>query len=107
MDTISPVLVDAFHLLRSDLYEHLEEAEALANKDEAWDREDVETARKLILDLVLVIRGLVYEHRVTPGGDCRICSSAWPCLVVTMIHELIKDPDREFVALVNRVRDAE
>lgn len=107
MDTISPVVVDAFQLLCSDLYEHLEKAESLANKDKGWYREDVDTARKLIPDLVHVIRGLLYEHRVTSGGDCRICSSAWPCPVVTTIHGLIKDPDREFVALVNQAHNAE
>jgi hypothetical protein len=107
MDTISPVVVDAFHLLCSDLYEHLDKAESLANKAKGWYREDADTARKLIPDLVLVIRGLLYEHRVTPGGDCRTCSSAWPCPVVTTIHGLVKDPDREFVALVNRAHDDE
>jgi hypothetical protein len=107
MGTISPAVVEAFHLLCSDLYEHLEKAEALANKDTGWYREDVDTARKLIPDLVLVIRGLLYDHRVTPDGDCRICSSAWPCPVVTTIHGLVKDPDREFVALANRAHNKE
>jgi hypothetical protein len=47
---------------------------------------------------------MLIEHQMTPSGDCRICSSAWPCPVVT-IHALVKDPDREFVALVNRAND--
>ncbi|MBV9161206.1 MAG: hypothetical protein JO309_13050 [Pseudonocardiales bacterium] len=89
----------------SDLYEHLDEAESLADKTQGWYREDVDTARKLIPDLVLVIRGLLLEHQVAPSGDCRICTSAWPCPVVTTIHGLIKDPDREFVALVNRAHN--
>jgi len=41
---------------------------------------------------MIVIRGL-------------LCVSAWPCLVT--IHALVKNPDREFVALVHRAHDDE
>jgi len=102
MDPISPVLADAFSLVRMDLYAHLSEAESLAIKDDEWSSEDIDTARKLIPDLVVVIRGLLMEHHVTPSGECRICSSAWPCPVVATIHALVKDPDREYVALARR-----
>lgn len=102
MDTISPVLADAFRLLHSDLYGHLDEAEFLALKCCEWSQQDVDTARTLIPDLVVVIRGILFEHEAQPSGDCRICSSAWPCPVVTRIHALVKDPNREFVALVRR-----
>jgi len=105
MDPISPVLADAFDLLRTDLYNHLSEADSLALTYREWSSEDMDAARKLIPDLVVVIRGLLIEHQMTPSGDCRICSSAWPCPVVTTIHALVKDPDREFVALVNRAND--
>ena len=105
MDTISPVLADAFHLLCTDLYDHLGEAEFLASKAREWCCEDIDSARKLIPDLVVVIRGLLLEHQAQPSGDCRICPSAWPCPVVTTIHALVKDPDREFVALVRRAND--
>jgi hypothetical protein len=54
---------------------------------------------------VLVIRGLLLDHQVRPGGDCRTCTSAWPCPVVTLIHGLIKDPCRQFVALARKVHD--
>ncbi len=102
MDTISPVLADAFRLLHSDLYGHLDEAEFLALKCCEWSQQDVDTARTLIPDLVVVIRGILFEHEAQPSGGCRICSSAWPCPVVTRIHALVKDPNREFVALVRR-----
>ncbi len=105
MDPISPVLADAFHLLRMDLYGHLDEAESLAFKDSEWSQEDIDSARKLIPDLVIVIRGLVMEHQAQPSGGCRICSSAWPCPVVTSIHALVKDPEREYVALARRAND--
>jgi len=105
MDPISPVLADAFDLLRTDLYNHLSEADSLSLTYCEWSSEDMDAARKLIPDLVVVIRGLLIEHQMTPSGDCRICSSAWPCPVVTTIHALVKDPDREFVALVNRAND--
>ncbi len=105
MDPISPLLADAFDLVRTDLYNHLSEAESLALDYREWTPQDADSARKLIPDLVVVIRGLVIEHQARPGGGCRICASAWPCPVMTTIHALVKDPDREFVALVLRARD--
>jgi hypothetical protein len=62
----------------------------------------MDTARKLIPDLVVVIRGMLIEHEPQPSGGCRVCSAAWPCPVVTRIHALVKDPGREFVALLRR-----
>ena len=63
--------------------------------------------RDLIPDLVVVIRGLLIEHEGTSVGDCRTCHAAWPCPVVTTIYALVKDPDREFVAILNRMIDEE
>jgi hypothetical protein len=107
MDTISPAVTDAFRLLRIDLYAHLDEAEFLATKFDEWSEQDVDTARELIPDLVVVIRGLIGEHESDRHGECRICASAWPCPVVTKIHALVKDPDSQFVALLRRaIEDA-
>jgi hypothetical protein len=106
MGTLSPAVADAFDLLRLDLYGHLDEAESLATTFEEWTDQDADTARKLISDLVLVIRGLLLEHHVQPSGNCRICASPWPCPVVTSIHALLKDPQHQFVALANRVHNA-
>ncbi|HWR47030.1 MAG TPA: hypothetical protein VN327_05355 [Pseudonocardiaceae bacterium] len=104
MDTLAPAVADAFGLLQMNLYRHLDEAEFLARKCRDWTEEDVETARELIPDLVIVIRGLLFDHQVRRGGgNCRTCASAWPCPVVTLVHGLIKDPDRQFIALVSRV----
>ena len=107
MDTISPAVANAFHLLRTDLFDHLDSADELATKREEWSDEDVDTARKLILNLLLVIRGLLLEHQVQACGNCRTCTSAWPCPVVTTIHGLMKDPERQLVSLVLRVNDKE
>jgi hypothetical protein len=107
MDTISPALSDALRLLRTDLCTHLDEAEFLATKYDDWSEQDMKTARALIPDLVLVIRGLLREHGAKASGGCRICASAWPCPVVTSIHALVKDPEGQFVALVRRARDDE
>jgi hypothetical protein len=107
MSALSPVVADAFGLLHMNLYRHLDEAEFLARKCQDWTEEDADTARGLIPDLVVVIRGLVFHHQVRRGGDtCRTCDSAWPCPVVTLIHSLIKDPDRSFIALVTQADDA-
>jgi hypothetical protein len=105
MSALSPAFVDAFGLLRDDLYTHLDEAEYLADQDAEWSGDDIRTARGLIGDLVLVLRGLLIEHQLQPSGDCRICTSAWPCPVVTTIHTVVKDPQRQFVELVLRVRE--
>jgi hypothetical protein len=105
LSTPTPALAEAGHLLHDDLYVHLHEADYLAEQDDEWSADDKDTARKLIGDLVLVIRGLLVEHRAQSGGDCRICTSAWPCPVVTTIHAVVKDPQRQFVVLVRRARD--
>jgi hypothetical protein len=96
---------DAYHLLRDDLYVHLDEADSLAHMNDEWPADDMDTARGLMGNPVLVIRGLLIEHALQTGGDCRIFTSAWPRPVVTTIHALIKDPQRQFVALVLRVRE--
>lgn len=105
MGTLSPARADAFRLLRDDLYVHLDEADSLAHQDDEWSSDDMDTARDLIVDLVLVIRGLLIEHKLQNSGDCWICASVWPCPVVATIHALVKDPERQFVALVLRARD--
>ncbi|MGH3930259.1 MAG: hypothetical protein ACRDTF_09825 [Pseudonocardiaceae bacterium] len=105
MNTLSPVQADAFALLSDDLYLHLDEVELLANQDSEWSAEDRETAREIICDLVRVIRELLREHKLQADGDCRICTSAWPCPVATTIHALVKDPKRQFVPLVLRAKN--
>lgn len=105
MDTISPAMADAFCLLRTELYSQLDEAESLATQYGEWSDQDVDTAREVIPDLVLVIRGLLVEHGTHASGDCRICTSAWPCPVVATIHALLKDPQHQFVSLVSRAND--
>lgn len=107
MGTLTPAVADAFGLLHMDLYRHLDAAEFLARTCREWTEEDVDTARKLIPDLVIVIRGLLFDHQVRPGGDCRICTSVWPCPVVTLIHGLIKDPKHTYIALADRVYGAQ
>jgi len=106
VSTLSPALADAGHLLHEDLYDHLHEAEYLTEQDDEWSADDGDTARELIGDLALVIRRLLGEHKLQPSADCRTCTSAWPCPVVTTIHAVLKDPQRQFVALVRRARGA-
>lgn len=107
MGTLAPAVADAFGLLQLDLYHHLDAAEFLALTCREWTEEDADTARTLIPDLVIVIRGLLLDHQMRPGGDCRICTSVWPCPVVALIHGLIKDPQRQYVALARRVNEGE
>jgi hypothetical protein len=106
MDTLAPAVADAFDLLREDLYRQLDEAESSALSYQDWEQDDIDTARKLIPNLVLILRGLLLDHQARPSGDCRTCTSAWPCPVVALIHGFLKDPDGQFVALARRVHDA-
>jgi hypothetical protein len=54
---------------------------------------------------VLALRGLLAEHRLQPSGDCQICTSVWPCPVVATIHTIVKDPERQFVAILRARSD--
>jgi hypothetical protein len=105
MDTVSPLHADAFELLLVDLRAHLCEAEDLVTKTDEWSGEEADSVRRLIPDLLLTIRGLLIQHETTPTGNCRTCSVTWPCPVVTTIHAMVKDPDREFAAILRRADD--
>jgi hypothetical protein len=107
MDPLAPAVADAFDLLQEDLYQHLDGADSLASKYQNWKQDDIDIARELIPNLVLVLRGLLFDHQMRPSGDCRTCASAWPCPVVTLMHSLLKDPNSQFVALVRRVHESE
>jgi hypothetical protein len=100
MPLISPAMAEAFRLLRTELYAHLDGAEFLAMKYEAWDHEDTESARKVIADLVAVLRSLLAEHEETTSARCRFCQHLWPCPSVQLLDQALRDPDREFVQLV-------
>lgn len=102
MSAPAAAIADAFQLLQMDLYHHLDEAEFLAVKCEGWTEDDADTARKLIPDLTTVIRGLLFDHQVRPGELCQVCASSWPCPVISAIHGVLKDPDRQYVALVEQ-----
>jgi hypothetical protein len=106
MDTLAPAVADAFALLQEDLYRRLDEAESSALSYQDWEDDDIDAARELIPELVIVIRGLVLDHQVRPGGGCRVCASEWPCSVVSLIHGLLKDPDHEYPELARRVHEA-
>ncbi|MGH3721604.1 MAG: hypothetical protein ACRDRI_22710 [Pseudonocardiaceae bacterium] len=105
MSTPTPLLADALDLLGYDLLVHLDEADNLADQRARWSEEDITTARELIGDLVLVIRGLLTEHELQPSGDCTVCAVEWPCPVVISIHAVLKDPERQFVTLVRRSQE--
>ncbi|MGB6163068.1 MAG: hypothetical protein WBF75_10960 [Pseudonocardiaceae bacterium] len=47
------------------------------------------------------------RNQIQPSGDCPICASSWPCPVVTAIHGLLNDPERQFVPLADRARHTE
>lgn len=102
MDVTTPVLARAAYLVTDELYAHLEEAEFVATQPDDWSPADADQARKLIPDLVTVIHGLIVEHNAGPSGACPVCAVVWPCPVITTIHALVKDPNRQFAALMAR-----
>lgn len=102
MSTISPAVADAFRLLRADLCGRLDAAEFLAGGWDEWTDREIDAIRELIGDLVFLVRTLLREHEVQDTGDCRICTSTWPCRVVTTIHLIVTDPERQIAALTQR-----
>jgi hypothetical protein len=106
MDTISPAVADAHRLLRQDLCDYLDEAEYLSTKLTTWTEADARSARDLIPDLTMIVRGVLLDHKESADGVCPGCNSAWPCSSVSTVHGLIKDPAREFVKIAQRARAA-
>ncbi|MBV9011532.1 MAG: hypothetical protein JO272_05680 [Pseudonocardiales bacterium] len=104
--TLTPAVADAFELLQQDLCRQLDEAESSSTSYCDWDQDDIDAARELIPHLVLVLRGLLLDHQMRPSGECRTCSSAWPCPVVAVMHGMLKDPEHQFPALARRVGEA-
>jgi hypothetical protein len=103
---VRDALADAVGLLRFDLYEHLDQAEALALRNDEWSEAQEDQGRTLIVDLVRVIRCMVIRHEEDPAGTCAQCGMAGPCVELASIRALVKDPDGEFVRLVRAGREA-
>lgn len=106
MDSQSPVVADAFQLLRQDLYEHLDEAEFLAMKYDPWVDADIRSARAVIPDLVTVIRVVLALHDTGTHAVCDTCNEEWPCRAFQQIHRLVKDPDAEYGKLLTRAHES-
>jgi hypothetical protein len=99
MTTIPTALANAYGLLRQDLYGHLDNAEYVVTKVTDWNERDAKTARRLIPDLVDVIRAALLQHDAGWYGRCRVCHATWPCATVQSIHQIVKDPAREIAKL--------
>jgi hypothetical protein len=102
MDAITPALADAFRLLRQDIYGYLDEAEFLSTKLAEWTPEDARSARRLVPDLVTIVRGILLDHKETAVGTCATCATRWPCSTVHTIHGLVTNPDHEFMKIARR-----
>lgn len=106
MEPISPTLSAAYHLLRTEIYRHLDEAEYLAQFD-TWDAMEQELARKVIPDLATVIRGMVAQHESTDDtGRCKVCGIPWPCSVTETVHALVTDQERTFRKILGYTEDS-
>lgn len=103
MTAQSSAIADASKLLRAYLCLHLDQVELLASRWDEWSDDEISVVRDLIVDLVHPIRQLLREHIRKDGGECAACSSDWPCGVLTTIHAVVTDPERQFVPLVSRV----
>lgn len=104
---MTPVLIDAYQLLRQDLYGYLDEAEHLATKVGDWSPQDARSARDLLPDLTGIVRALLLDHKETPAGICPTCDHRWPCATVCTIHRLVKDPTNEFIRIAQRAAERE
>ena len=99
MSTLPPATADAFRLLQSDLYFHLDRAELLAYSWNKWSDYEVEVMRELVADLSEIVRQLLRIHKPADGEECEACLLRWPCGVLETIHMIVTDPERQFVAL--------
>src|SRR5262245_29038470 len=102
MSTTSPIEAEAFRLLRDNLYEHLEEAEYLADAG-PWSPEQAESIRTVMSALVTIIRSLMAQHdppRAPARRYCATCNTYWPCPGIYAIYKVLKDPDGELVKLI-------
>ena len=100
MTTLNPAMARAFALLRNELYEYLDASELLAEADEDWRSSEIDSARKLIRDLVEVIRAVLSQHEEDRLGGCRLCHvRRWPCDTITVIDRVLHDENREFVRI--------
>ncbi|WP_020671558.1 hypothetical protein [Amycolatopsis nigrescens] len=100
MTNLNSAQQDAYDLLRDELYRYLDMAEYLAMKVASWGEADARSARRLIPDLVDVIRAVLMDHHENRYGLCRCCLRAWPCASVQTVHRMLKDPEREFRRLL-------
>lgn len=89
----------AFWLLRNEIYTQLDEVEFLARTDRRWGEDEEGTARKLMCDLVTVIRNVVGQHAEDDRGSCGFCRTAWPCISIDSVHRSMQDPEGEFIRL--------
>jgi hypothetical protein len=101
----SAALDDAFQLLRNDLYEYLEEAEYLPDRLRHLITPELAPLAQVVGDLVTVVRGVVVQHKADDDVVCTVCKTEYPCLAVSTIRELVKDPDRVFVELITAARE--
>lgn len=80
----------------TNVYQHLNEAEVFALQESDWLAGEIESVRRLLPDLLQVIRTLWAQHGLSCGGTCRCCFRPWPCASAQAIHDELKHPDREF-----------
>ncbi len=104
MSEIPRAQVDANRLLHIDLYDYLDEAEGLASKYMTWGADDIDHARSMIPELVLIVRGMVVKHESDDGGQCAACAVPWPCDIVGTVHRLVTDPLSSFTAILRDAR---
>ena len=107
MTTTPSPEADARAMLHNNLLEHLEEAENLGNQYQVWSADDVESVRKIVPDLVMIIRTVLAAHDDEEAKTCRACAQPWPCAELRTLHRMIKDPAREFYPLLRRVHDSD
>lgn len=105
MKSAEAIRAEAFDLLRQDLYTYLDESECPVESLEVGEREAVRSACKLIPDLTTVIRGVLGDHKNDEAGKCHTCVAEWPRQSVRTIYALVKDPEREFLNIVERAME--
>lgn len=98
MPTLTPLHTEAFGLIRYEILKHLDAADFLVTKDDAFEsKEDHKSIGDLVDDLIRVIKDVLDLHR--DDDDPEVYLS-----ILETIYRIMIDPKRMFAKLQERYK---
>jgi hypothetical protein len=102
METISPVVIEAYKRQTISINRYFDDTEYLADLDN-WSEDEVDSLRKVIGEMSLIIRGMLIGHESAETGRCRLCDIPWPCTITEQVYASVKDPEKVFYTILKQV----